>query len=183
MLEVSKLIYNVGFTAQPFTIPVQANYKEAEVTRLVIDSNKNFYITKWRPCSSTNWLLLSKNMYYQRTPKYFKKLTILQLHLAEIQMVLFLNQSLSLLLNLISKTACLILPSRKKRNVIMPSETKETMGRISDEMVVFQTLTTNSKATKMLTQRKTRKRRMDKDTEQSSAGSVKNPTGTHTNWM
>ena len=42
MLEVSKLIYNVGFTAQPFTIPVQANYKEAEVTRLVIDSNNNF---------------------------------------------------------------------------------------------------------------------------------------------
>ena len=40
MLEVSKIINNVGSTAQLFTIPVQANYTKAEVTRLVIDSNK-----------------------------------------------------------------------------------------------------------------------------------------------
>ena len=40
MLEVSKLINNVGATATPFTIPAQANYTETEVTKLVTDSNK-----------------------------------------------------------------------------------------------------------------------------------------------
>ena len=41
MLEVSKIINNIGSTATPFTIPNQANYTNAEVTKLVIDSNKS----------------------------------------------------------------------------------------------------------------------------------------------
>ena len=41
MIEITKLINNVGSTSQSFTIPVQANSTEAEVTKLVIDSNKN----------------------------------------------------------------------------------------------------------------------------------------------
>ena len=41
MLEVSKLINNVGSTVQLFKIPVQANYTEGEVTRLLVESNKN----------------------------------------------------------------------------------------------------------------------------------------------
>ena len=57
MLEVSKLINNVGATAQPFNIPIQANYTEDEVKRLVVESNKNLknhlmktiYINKLSP--------------------------------------------------------------------------------------------------------------------------------------
>ena len=41
MLEVSKLINNVGATAMPFTILVQATYIEAEITNLVTDPKKS----------------------------------------------------------------------------------------------------------------------------------------------
>ena len=45
MLEVSKLINNVGSIATPFTIPVEAAYTNHEVTKLVIDSNKSLKTT------------------------------------------------------------------------------------------------------------------------------------------
>ena len=57
MIEVSKLINNVASTATPFLIPDQANYTKEDVTRLVMDSNKNLknhlmktvYINKLQP--------------------------------------------------------------------------------------------------------------------------------------
>ena len=41
MLEVSKVINNVGATAAPFIIPDQANYTKDDVTRLVSESSKH----------------------------------------------------------------------------------------------------------------------------------------------
>ena len=57
MLEVSKLINNVGATAAPFLIPDQAAYTKDEVTRLVSESTKQLknhlmktvYINKLQP--------------------------------------------------------------------------------------------------------------------------------------
>ena len=57
MLEVLKLINNVGATAAPFQIPDQANYTKDDVTRLVSESSKQLknylmktvYINKLQP--------------------------------------------------------------------------------------------------------------------------------------
>ena len=57
MLEVSKLIHNVGSTAAPFMIPDQANYTKDDVTRLGVESSKHLknhlmktvYINKLQP--------------------------------------------------------------------------------------------------------------------------------------
>ena len=45
MLEVSKLFNNVGSTATPFTIWVQAMYTNDEVTKLVVMDSKKSHIT------------------------------------------------------------------------------------------------------------------------------------------
>ena len=68
MLEVSKLINNVGSTAAPFLIPDQANYTKDDVTRLVVESSKHLknphlmktvYINKLQP--EYKYYILSRN--------------------------------------------------------------------------------------------------------------------------
>ena len=57
LLEVSKLINNIGATAAPFLIPDQDNYTKDDVTRLVSESSKHLknylmktvYINKLQP--------------------------------------------------------------------------------------------------------------------------------------
>ena len=72
MLEVSKLIKNVGSTATPFMIPVQAAYTNAEITKLVIDSNKSLKNQLIQTCISTNWCLHTKNIVLGKEPATFQ---------------------------------------------------------------------------------------------------------------
>ena len=64
MLEVSKLINNVGSTAAPLLIPDQANYTKEDVTQLVVESSKHFKII----CSQN-----TKSTYSQEAQLIFRK--------------------------------------------------------------------------------------------------------------
>ena len=78
ILEVSKLINNLGSTEGPFQIPDQDNYFMDDVTRLATESSKHLKNHLMKTLYITNCNQNTRNMYYPKNLLISKKPTTCQ---------------------------------------------------------------------------------------------------------